>query len=149
TQAAVHGHDATGRFHTFADWLRHPQRDPGLLTQFGLASTLSETEWTIWEPLATADEPALVVVREDLGLLLGLALAAGLGLLVWRGRDTVSRGWRFRLLLIWLAVGGLALIWLPTALHAAAWWPVLLGIVLAVGWYLGWQVKPAASPSKK
>src|SRR5438105_15912487 len=42
---------------------------------------------------------------------------------------------RYRLTLVWLAVGGLAVLWLPTALRAVLWWPILAGVIVAAAWY--------------
>jgi hypothetical protein len=148
-QAARYGYDTTGRFHTVADWLSHSEEDPGWNDPGSLASSLTEADWTEWEPLAGIDTGEIVVVREELGLLLGLALTVVLSLILWRSHALLSRRWRFRLLLIWVALAGLALFWLPAAVSAAAWWPLLLGVAIAVGWYLSWHVKLPPAPSRK
>ena len=43
---------------------------------------------------------------------------------------------RFRLFLIWLAVGGLGLLWLPAPLRPLAWGPALVGIAVGLIWCL-------------
>jgi hypothetical protein len=138
-ETVLFGHDRSGRFATVTDWLAAPVDEDGARAASPAEPLVPEPVgrcWTAWEPLAgTADDQALLVVRQDALPWWGGTLAALLGLAWWRGRQH-SRGRRLALLLAWLAAAGLALLWLPASLQALAWWPLLAGLVLAVIWYV-------------
>jgi hypothetical protein len=140
-QAAAFDWDASGLFRTATDWLRHPpstapERLPALLLPDQVGRESYE-DWTTWEPVAGGvPEEILWVVRPEAVSIAGFALALLLWLVAWCLRPLLSRCWRFRLLLAWLAGFGLALLWLPASLHDIAWWPVLAGAALLILWYL-------------
>jgi hypothetical protein len=143
-EAARLGHDRTGRFRTVADWLGDGAAD-------ALPDSLAPPAapgWVGSEPLpGSAAADSLVVVRR--GVLPGVTLALGvvLALAVWGSRRRTARQ-RRRLLLLWLAAGGLALLWLPDALREAVWGPALAGFAVAVVWYFWSAVTPAkAAPA--
>jgi hypothetical protein len=74
-----------------------------------------------------------------------LALAACLILLFW-----ATRQWTFRrrlgLLLAGLTVTGLGFVWLPAALQFLALWPLLVGCLTALLWYLRTLARGAPTP---
>lgn len=137
-EAVLYGHDRSGRFRTVADWLQGTDNPPspmevGMLTP-SLLRSLSEhpgAEWSEWRPVAGMDQDHLLVIRYDLVPVLSLVLALLLLLAAFRTRRW-SNGWRFGLLLGWLAVGGLGLIWLPASIQGLAWWPTLAGLMVAL-----------------
>src|SRR5262249_7355362 len=92
---------------------------------------------TVWRPLPSQAHPELLaVVRPDRLPLVGLALAVSLGLAaVWFAKRLSERSAR-RLLLLWLALGGLALVWLPAPWRPVAWWPALAGAAAALVWFV-------------
>jgi hypothetical protein len=150
-EAARLDQDSTGRFGTVVDWLR-PGEDvvagdatpPALLVPDSFGA-----DWTEWEPLAGAAAPeTLRVVRQSTLPVFGLVLAAlcllalgavSLGSLrrdvprAATGGAALARPRRrvIGLVLGWLAASGLALLWLPPALRELAWWPALVGLVVA------------------
>jgi hypothetical protein len=160
SEAAVYGRDRSGRFLSGLDWLR----EPGIRGQgTGISQELTpdpwpltpDSWWTAWEPVAGLEgDEVLWTVRERALPVLGLGLARALVAAAWVLRRRLSPGWRFRLLLGWLAGFGLALYWLPPALGELAWWPALAGLTWAVVWYV-WStaarqlgVPAAAAPGK-
>ncbi len=136
-EAVAHGRDSSGRFQAVTYWLHEHDPDADLPGDgaAGGPATLSPDSfgaaWTEWATMPGGAEDVLVVVREGGVRALGFTLAGLFCLLAWRGRRGLSRPWRFRLLLAWLAASGLALIWLPAVLRAAAWWPALAGVAVA------------------
>jgi hypothetical protein len=141
-EAAAHGHDASGRFRTVADWLRNkewslgatePNRGDSVDAVLGL---LHAECWTEWEPIA-ADESGgtLIALRRDALPGLGIFLAAVFCIGFWSLPDRYSRPRLFALLL-WLALSGLGYLWLSPALRVLAWWPWLGATAVALGWYV-------------
>jgi hypothetical protein len=137
-EAVLFGHDRSGRFATVLDWLDAPEGADGTGAPAPAQPLVPEPVgrgWTAWEPVAgTQDDQALLVVRQDALPWWGGTLTALLALAWWRERHRSGR--RLVLLLAWLAAAGLALVWLPSSLQPLAWWPLLAGIILAVGWYV-------------
>jgi hypothetical protein len=138
-EAVLFGHDRSGRFATVMDWLGvaagGDDADPSLPPQRLVPEPVG-AGWTAWEPLAgTSGDESLLVVRQGAVPWWGGALAGLLALAFWRARYRPPRR-RLILLVLWLAAAGLAVCWLPASLQALAWWPLLAGLVLAVGWYL-------------
>jgi hypothetical protein len=133
-EAVAHGHDQSGRFRVLADWLEGtPPGPPG--TPPLLAQAIGP-DWTEWEPLPGAPDPAtLHVVRRDAFPTLGLALAVLLVLVAWRARRRSPR-WRLLGLLAWLAIAGLGVLWLPQAVRPLAGVPLASGTLVALAWYL-------------
>ncbi|HXG11796.1 MAG TPA: hypothetical protein VNK04_18720 [Gemmataceae bacterium] len=144
-EAAIRGHDSSGRFWSAADWLRRgpdPERGGPYPAPFAALGT--EFPWAEWEPIAgVADDSVLLVVRHEIMPGIGLALAALLCLVFWLLGPGGNRR-RLAFLLIWLAVAGLAILWLPPVLHGLAWWPLVAGSVIALVWYL-WSAGKARS----
>jgi hypothetical protein len=150
-KAARHGQDGSGRFLGVTHWARGPGGPDAAGDEAAAAPDRPPgAGWTEWEPLAGARaEEALVVVRRSGIHALGLALAGVLLLLAWRFRPALSGCWRVRLLLGWLALGGLSVLWLPGPLRAAAVWPALAGLVVACAWYLRWHGGPRPAGGEK
>jgi hypothetical protein len=146
--AVSHDQDASGRFQSPLLWLRSPPSDPSAPRA---RSTLADgeeapTRWTEWEEATGgAGIDSLTVVRSNLltgpGAALGLILTFVTLALPW----SASR--RFFLLLGWLALAGFALAWAPTALQELAWWPLLVGVVVALAAQAIWALKPSLPPS--
>ena len=140
--AVAFGHDNSGRFRTVPHWLRHSQAD---------SEEIAPATLTTWEPLAGGDNEEVLVVAQDSGLWAGgLILTVLLCLLAWLVRKTFGERWRFRLLLVWLAAGGLTLFWLPGVLRPLCWGPTLAALLVALSWHLslawpGWRAVGADS----
>jgi hypothetical protein len=144
--AAVQGHDSSGRFVAASHWLRDQGGIPAgngdsaaesgnmLATLIGMADS---DYWTDWEPVAgeQTDQPILVVRRDSLPLG-GIVLAVFLCVLFWR-LPNGGQPWRLRMMLIWLAATSLGLLWLPAVLRPLAWWPLVGAGMVALAWYLG------------
>jgi hypothetical protein len=139
--AAHRGHDISGRFRTVNDWLRGGDVDPPnapMLAPAGLMPQGIDPEASGWEPMAGAEyDASIVVVREGVVPIVGLAVALVLvaGAKLVGGR--LPQRWQWRLLLAWVAVGGLALLWLPVTLRGLALWPVVAGVASGLLWCLG------------
>jgi hypothetical protein len=143
-EAAVYGHDGSGRFRAAADWLgerdprsaiRDPRPAPGLAADSSILDPY--TDWAAWEPRAGLEEEEVLWVVRQGGLpFLGLALVVALGGVAWGVRRRLSLRWRLRLFLALLAASGLALLWLPPALRELAWWPALAALGGLVLWYV-------------
>jgi hypothetical protein len=132
-EAVLHGHDASGRFRTVLDWLPNEGergKVPAGVEAGQLVPDSRGDDWTDWQPQAGADADSLLVVRQEAVPILGMVLAAALLVAAPRLRRSLYR-WRFVLLLVWLALSGLALLWLPPALRSLAWWPMLAGLALS------------------
>jgi hypothetical protein len=159
-EAAVYGHDGSGRFRAGADWLRE-YGDRGSRIEdreekgFARPTILDPyADWTAWEPVAGLEgEEVLWVVRQEGLLFLGLAVAGALGGAAWGVRRLPARR-RLRLLLALLAGLVLALVWLPPALRELAWWPALAALAGLVLWYVvatvmsQFRAAPAAGTGK-
>jgi hypothetical protein len=147
--AVARGHDVSGHFRTVSDWLRSmADRTPGAGDgRSGALEAIAEFSsydllpgWTEWESLAgSSAEEGVLVIRRDAVTTAGLGLAAFLVLAFGSAWRSLGRR-RLRVLVIWLAAGGLAGFWLPNALQDLAWWPWTAGLVLAASWYLGWAL---------
>ncbi len=88
---------------------------------------------TFWESKDAGISSVRVVRPRAMGLIGGLAAAGGLAL-AWASRSKSARR-RWTGLLAWACLAGAAVIWLPAPLAAAAFWPLLAG-VLVVAWQL-------------
>jgi hypothetical protein len=147
--AVARGHDVSGRYRTVSDWLRSVEDpSPGTRTGAGAGSSYDLLPgWTEWESVpGDVAEDNLLVIRKEAMTTAGLGMAAALVIAFgfawrWLGR------WRLRVLILWLAAGGLAGFWLPSGLQALAWWPWTAGLVLAAGWYVGWALFTPAPPA--
>ncbi len=137
-EAAEHGQDPSGRFRAALTWLRPEAaapRAPGAGAVSAAQPSLELAEWGEWEPVAGTDDGTLIVVhRSRAGAAAGV-LTAGLAFLGWRLR---RRSWRLRLtlLVLLLAAAGLGFLWLPSSLQDLAWWPLVVGLAVAIVWYL-------------
>jgi hypothetical protein len=137
SQAARLGSDGSGRFWSAVDWLGAEGLGPGAAHDIPPLDCSAGDGWTSWEPIAGADlEESLAVVQPMRLAVLGLVLAGTLLLVARWLRRALSPRWQFRLLMVWLAGAGLALLWLPPALRDLAWWPGLVGALLALIWYI-------------
>jgi hypothetical protein len=149
-EAAATGHDTSGRFMWALAWARRtapaPRRASGT-SPFDAAAP----GWTEWEPLAGVTDDELLTVRRDPVRLTGIALAVGLAAAAWGLRWQPAR-MRLALLLVWLAAAGGGLLWLPASLHGLIWWPLVVGVVLGLSWYL-WSAarstESKAAPSSR
>jgi hypothetical protein len=151
--AVLFGHDRSGRFATVVDWVSAgTAADDPALPPPRLVPEPVGAGWTAWEPLAgTPGDESLLVVRQDALPWWGGVLTGVLALAFWRARTRAPRR-RLALLLLWLAGAGLAVCWLPASLQALAWWPLMAGLLLAVGWYLRATFArrtPPAAPSDR
>lgn len=137
-EAAARGQDPSGRFRAAAAWVGTesglPEVEVARRSLLGIESSLDA--WTEWEllPGLGPDEEIVVVRREVVsigGLLFAVLLVIGLG----RPLRRIGRR-RLAYLLAWLAAAGLALLWLPASLEFLAWWSLVLGLVIGLGWYV-------------
>jgi hypothetical protein len=162
-EAAIFGHDSSGRFRTVADWIsgdfpgegssieeKGPTIAPAAFDPpFSILASFSFSEpgWTEWELLAGSDvNEGLVVVHRDVLIKLSFYLSLVLLFAVWRVRN--SGIWTVRLLLMaWLVGGSLALIWLPAPLDELAKWPALTGWIVTLFRFLTWSVSPIPPPA--
>jgi len=140
TDAAHRGHDVSGRFRTVNDWLRGGDVDPPnapMLAPAGLMPQGIDLGASGWEPLAGPDyDASIVVVREGAVPVVGLAVAVALIALAAVAAGRLPQRWQWRLLLAWVATGGLALLWLPLPLRGLALWPVVAGTGCGLIWCL-------------
>jgi hypothetical protein len=142
-EAAVHGHDSSGRFVAAVHWLRgqgNNQMENGdqvaekAESLDAVLGPLHSEYWTAWEPIAGAEADApLLVVRRDTVPGAGIVLAVFLCVLFWR----LPGPWRLGMVLLWLAASVCGFLWLPAVLRPLAWWPFIGGIVVALAAYLG------------
>jgi hypothetical protein len=139
--AAHRGHDTSGRFRTVNDWLRGGDVDPPnapMLAASGLMPQGIDPGASAWEPSAGPEYNAsVVVVHRGVAPVVGLAVAVVLIAFAGLSAGRLSERWKRRLLLAWVAAGGLALLWLPVALRGLALWPVAAGLGCALLWCLG------------
>lgn len=98
-----------------------------------------------WEPIAGWTDERLIVVRREGVTALGLTLALFLVLSLWLVLRCSVRH-RMLLLLLALALSGLAVLWLPAALRDLAWWPLLGSCAITVLVYLRFLSQKAANP---
>jgi hypothetical protein len=139
-EAALHGHDASGRFCRIEHWTRHSgegRRDDTVLASLLMPPVDLDTPgWSEWEAVPGHHEAMRmhVVWRPaiDAG---GLSLAGVLALVFWQLGSWAGRH-RLLFLLGWLGLAGLGSLWLPVSLQGLALWPLLLGVLLGLGWYL-------------
>jgi hypothetical protein len=145
--AAHRGHDTSGRFRTVNDWLRGGDVDPPnapMLAAAGLMPQGIDARASAWEPSAGPDyDAALVVVRQGVAPVIGVTVAVVLLACAGLAAGRLAERWKRRLLLAWVAAGGLALLWLPVALRGLALWPVVAGLGSALVWCLG-RSRPVA-----
>ena len=139
-EAVANGHDSTGRFVLALEWYGDAMNGEPAAASRTAAAVLSPVPalntWTEWEALPGIDPAAgVTLVRSDTVTAAAVLLAALLCVVFWR---LSRRSTRLRLLflLLWLATAGVALAWLPPALRPLALWPLPLGCILALGWYL-------------
>jgi hypothetical protein len=149
-EAAAAGYDTSGRFVWALAWSRRTA--PALRRASGTSPfDAAAPGWTEWEPLAGVGDYELLTVRRDPVRLTGIALAVGLAAAAWGLRRQPAR-MRLALLLVWLAVAGGGLLWLPASLHGLIWWPLVVGVVLGLSWYL-WSAtrstESKAAPSSR
>jgi len=149
--AAAYGEDTSGRFRSVDVWLRSGD-DAGPQSPFhGIAESFPG--WTEWETLATAADPdRMTLVNGTVMALVGVGLALFLCLLAWRIGGHLSRRWSFRLLLAWLALGGLGLLWAPAGLRSAGGSVFVAAIFVFLFWYIRgvtrWNAdRPNSKPS--
>lgn len=147
-EAAAFGHDSSGRFRTVPDWLQvYDQGEPAALQPNPAPDIWNPlgTGWTEWEPLAGGDSRnTLLVIHQDSVPLTGLVIAAVCMLAALRFFPHSERR-RRQVVLLWLALGGLAYLWVPVPLRALAWPTALAGILMALVWELrGLRSKPVA-----
>jgi hypothetical protein len=139
-EAALFGHDPSGRFRSAAVWARpegeSPAEGSGGAPRPLLAIGAAHARWTEWEPLPGSDGgDTLVAVRHEAVSAAGLGIAAALLIVLWGTRRRPGP-WRTRLLGGVVAAAGLGLVWLPAALQYLAWWPLLVGAAVALLCYL-------------
>jgi len=134
TAAAIHGQDASGRFHSALNWLQ-TDSIADAVAEKPLEFGHEGYNWSEWEPVAGRADATLTVVRRDVVTSLGLALGLIVGLLFWllhrRGGDHPGT-----ILLLTLAVFGLGVLWLPAGLRDLSWCPFLVAVGAAVLGYL-------------
>jgi hypothetical protein len=151
SQAATGSHDPSGRFQSVVDWLCfHKDKFPGASDEdpeTALPKVLPRSDgWSEWEPIAgSAATETLAVVREDTLGGIAVALAGTVILVGWRVRSSQGR-WRYRLLVLCLAAGGLTILWLPTALSRLLWWPTFAAAIVATVWYFAVALRRSAGP---
>ncbi len=131
-EAARLGQNASGRFRSALRWLYpesnvpSPEVWPQRLEFRGEGVDESE-----WEPVVGMADEQLIVVRRDGVTALGLALALVLALLLSLPRRRSPRR-QLRLVLLAMALSGLAVLWLPGALSDLAWWPLMASGIVAI-----------------
>ena len=140
TEAALYGQDRSSRFRTLDHWLRSGEEDAG---SFPKASEY-DFGWSEWQPTRGQPHPdRMVVVQRRTVNRTGLVLAVVGTILAWRLRGRLSRSWFYRLLVVWLTVGGIALLWAPTVFSSALAWISLPPLLFIVVGYVRWLIRAA------
>ena len=103
--------------------------------------------WTEWQPAVGASDGGIILVRRDLVLAVALGLSIALFFAAWRIRNQPPRR-RYSLLLLWLWAAVIGFFWLPDPLSGAVCWPLILGLALAISWYL-WSAIRVTSLAEK
>jgi hypothetical protein len=144
-EARLHGQDASGRFCLAWDWAAalpadRRTNDPAHEALVGVGQP-----WTAWELLPGAAGSLRVVNTAAINVL-GCLLAGLLLLLAVVVRRRLSARKRFRGLIAWLALAGLAVIWFPASVRPLAWGTAGAAISVALVWYAR-KGKPPDRPS--
>lgn len=135
SEAVQSGHDRTGRLQSLAAWLAATNPSDNNDETFEPGPHDAGLNWTEWQSHAGVDDQRLAIVRQDAIPILGMVLTMGLAWSAWKIRRW-RRTLRLTLLVLWLALGGLALLWLPESLRGLAWVPTLCAVTLALFGYL-------------
>jgi hypothetical protein len=143
--AARFGQDPSGRLQTVWTWVNQPN-DPTPVPMPAWFGWSKEPGWTEWSPAPGTPTPETIVLiqRENLTLMSWL-LAVVIGVLLWRLGRHLPVAWKFRVLLIWMALAGACLAIVPLSLRDLVGWPVLIGLVVTLGnFFIRMPVRTAA-----
>jgi hypothetical protein len=150
TEAVLHGQDHSGRFRTLDRWFATANGVDGNFPEELDAVSFPQITgnpfgWSEWQPRADgAHLDRMVVIQRRALNWTSLVLAVVAAFSAWRLGNWLSRSWFYRLLVIWLAAGVLALIWAPPVFRTAIAlfsFPALLFVVLG---YFRWLFRGRA-----